>query len=64
MNKKSRRPAQGILKTGVLVPITDPAEQAALDRLFERRKTRRLLVSPHGKDKIPKRENALDKELN
>jgi hypothetical protein len=32
MKNKSRKPVQGILKTGVLVPITDPAEQAALDR--------------------------------
>lgn len=30
--KKSEKSVQGILKTGVIVPITDPAEQAALDR--------------------------------
>jgi hypothetical protein len=33
MKKKSRKPfGKSILHDGVLVPITDPAEQAALDR--------------------------------
>jgi hypothetical protein len=32
MKAKSRKTAQGILKTGVMIPITDPAEQAELDR--------------------------------
>ena len=33
MKKRPQKPvSRGILKTGVLVPITDPAEQAELDR--------------------------------
>ena len=36
MKKKSRKPAyKPTLKEYVLVPITDPAEQAALDRRCE-----------------------------
>ena len=34
MKNKARKPVKGILKIGVMVPITDPAEQAKVDRLF------------------------------
>lgn len=32
MKNKSRKPVKGILQECVIVEITDPAEQAALDR--------------------------------
>ena len=32
MKKKNRKVVQGILQTGEMIPITDPAEQAELDR--------------------------------
>jgi hypothetical protein len=32
MKKKARKTVQGILVTGVMVPITDQAEQAELER--------------------------------
>ena len=32
MKNKSRKPARGILQEWEMIPITDPAEQAALDR--------------------------------
>jgi hypothetical protein len=31
-NESKKIPIKGILKTGVMIPITDPAEQAELDR--------------------------------
>ena len=31
-NKSPKIMHKGILKTGMMIPITDPAEQAALDR--------------------------------
>ena len=32
MKNKSRKPVHGILQEWEMIPITDPAEQAALDR--------------------------------
>ena len=32
MKDKSRKPVRGILQEWEMIPITDPAEQAALDR--------------------------------
>jgi len=32
MKNKSRKPARGILQEWEMIPITDPAEKAALDR--------------------------------
>ena len=32
MKKKARKTVQGILVTGVMVPITDPVEQAEFER--------------------------------
>ena len=34
MKNKTRKPVKGILVTGEMIPITDPKEQAEVDRLF------------------------------
>jgi hypothetical protein len=51
-NKSQKSVKKGILITGVMIPITDPAEQAELDRRF--REAEKTLSSGHAGSRKPK----------